>query len=423
MNQPSISVQNLSKLYKIGIHRDRYNTIRGALSSATTGLVKRILSRPSQEDPETDLWALQDVSFDVNPGEIIGVIGRNGAGKSTLLKILSQITAPTKGVIEIRGRVASLLEVGTGFHPELSGRENIFLNGAILGMRRAEILRKLDEIIEFAEVSRFIDTPVKRYSSGMYVRLAFAVAAHLEPDILMVDEVLAVGDVYFQKKCIGRMTDVAASQGRTVLFVSHNLPAIERLCQRCILLRGGKLVAQGTPRDVIREYLDSDIDDQREWHRLSPPPVSAYLRRISLINHSGHPITTVTTDMSIGIEIECVSPMENPDIQLGLCILDSLGGVLFSTNPLDANEPYPTKVGNHRYRVFFAPSTFLPQRYSVTVSLYAHKTNIDHCPSVVVFDVTPVASISNNVDGGRPGVLFLACAWQHEWYTKEQTIT
>jgi lipopolysaccharide transport system ATP-binding protein len=202
-----------------------------------------------------DFWALHQVSFDVAPGDVVGIIGRNGAGKSTLLKILSRITEPTEGRVHLRGRVASLLEVGTGFHPELTGRENIFLNGAILGMNRAEIRRKFDAIVEFAEIERFLDTPVKRYSSGMFVRLAFAVAAHLEPEILIVDEVLAVGDAVFQQKCMGKMDAVSKREGRTVLFVSHNMAAIQHLCGRAVLLKGGQIHTEGDPARVVSEYL------------------------------------------------------------------------------------------------------------------------------------------------------------------------
>ena len=212
------------------------------------------------------IWALKDVSFDINRGEVVGIIGRNGAGKSTLLKILSEITEPTEGRVEIHGRVGSLLEVGTGFHPELTGRENVYLNGAILGMKRAEIERKFDEIVAFAEVEKFIDTPVKHYSSGMYLRLAFAVAAHLEPEILIVDEVLAVGDAAFQKKCLGKMAGVA-KEGRTVLFVSHNMPAITRLCERAILLDEGRLLQDGVSHQVVKAYLNAGLGTtaMREW--------------------------------------------------------------------------------------------------------------------------------------------------------------
>ena len=263
-----ISVENLGKKYRISHQQQggmRYVALRDVIAQKmkTPFQFLRKITRPQTTDhglavssPRTeDFWALKDVSFSVREGEVIGIIGRNGAGKSTLLKILSRITEPTEGRVRIRGRVASLLEVGTGFHPELTGRENIFLNGAILGMHRAEIKRKFDEIVAFAEVEKFLDTPVKRYSSGMYVRLAFAVAAHLEPEILIVDEVLAVGDAEFQKKCLGKMQSVSKQEGRTVLFVSHNMAAISNLCNNCFLLAGGRLVMQGYSRSVIQRYL------------------------------------------------------------------------------------------------------------------------------------------------------------------------
>lgn len=246
----AITVENISKRYLID-HRARADTLRDALTQGVRGLWGRLRQGRLQQE---EFWALRDINLEVKPGEVLGIIGRNGAGKSTLLKILSRITEPTTGRIQIRGRVASLLEVGTGFHPELSGRENIFLNGAILGMSRAEVARKFDEIVAFAEIERFLDTPVKRYSSGMYVRLAFAVAAHLEPEILIVDEVLAVGDVAFQKKCLGKMKSVAGNQGRTVLFVSHNLHAVQNLCSRGMLLGGGRLVAAGTTSETVAQY-------------------------------------------------------------------------------------------------------------------------------------------------------------------------
>ena len=232
---PVILVENLGKRYVIG-HQVRHDTLRDALGHGFRGLWSSVRGQRAHGRSSEDFWALRDVSFQVQRGEVVGIIGRNGAGKSTLLKILSRITEPTQGRVELRGRVASLLEVGTGFHPELSGRENIFLNGAILGMSRAEIRRKFDEIVAFAEVEKFLDTPVKHYSSGMYVRLAFAVAAHLEPEILIVDEVLAVGDAQFQEKCLGKMREVSRQDGRTVLLVSHNMSVILSLCQRALLL-------------------------------------------------------------------------------------------------------------------------------------------------------------------------------------------
>jgi len=245
MSQPVISIEGLGKRYYLS-HEKREDTLRDSLTQGVRGLWSR-LTKPGTGQPEgEEFWALRNVSLEVKQGEVVGVIGRNGAGKSTLLKILSRITDPTTGRAVIRGRVASLLEVGTGFHPELSGRENIYLNGAILGMSRSEITRKFDEIVAFAEVERFLDTQVKHYSSGMYVRLAFAVAAHLEPEILIVDEVLAVGDIAFQNKCLGKMQQVAGG-GRTVLFVSHNLAAVQRLCSRCLYLNQGVIAPWPSP--------------------------------------------------------------------------------------------------------------------------------------------------------------------------------
>ncbi len=265
-----IQVKDLGKKYLIGHQKkEKYSSLRDAIVEGSQS-VRKMLRNPvqHQKDPREDFWALKNVSFDVGRGDRIGIIGRNGAGKSTLLKILSQITEPTKGRIELQGRIASLLEVGTGFHPELTGRENIYLNGAILGMSKAEIERKFEEIVDFAEVEKFLDTPVKRYSSGMYVRLAFAVAAHLETEILVIDEVLAVGDARFQKKCLGKMDEVSSSNDRTVLFVSHNMVAVESLCDRIICLNQGAVVADGLPSEVIPKYLkDSSATlTERVWH-------------------------------------------------------------------------------------------------------------------------------------------------------------
>jgi lipopolysaccharide transport system ATP-binding protein len=256
-----IEVQDLGKRYDI-LHQNQnsYFTLRDQITHQIQALGKKVIQfnrKAIEATTHEDFWALKNVSFDIHEGEVVGIIGRNGAGKSTLLKILSRITEPTEGRLTIVGRVASLLEVGTGFHSELSGRENIFLNGAILGMGKAEIKRKFDEIVAFAEIERFLDTPVKRYSSGMYVRLAFAVAAHLEPDILIVDEVLAVGDAAFQKKCLGKMEDVATQEGRTVLFVSHNMSSIQSLCQRALWFNSGTLMRQGETHTVVQDYLQS----------------------------------------------------------------------------------------------------------------------------------------------------------------------
>ena len=265
--KPAIQVENLSKLYLIGRAQQKHDTLRDALANVKpwpriASIFRKDHSHRLNNSLQDDLlWALKDVSFEVQPGEVVGIIGRNGAGKSTLLKILSRITEPTSGRAVLNGRVGSLLEVGTGFHPELTGRENIYLNGAILGMRRTEIEKKFDEIVAFSEIEKFLDTPVKRYSSGMYVRLAFAVAAHLEPEILLVDEVLAVGDAAFQKKCLGKMGEVA-KEGRTVLFVSHNMGAIQSLCGKGIAMRNGMKICEDSPDIAIRSYLQDGIQKQ-----------------------------------------------------------------------------------------------------------------------------------------------------------------
>ena len=275
MNRSIISVKGLSKKYNLGATVS-HDALRDHIAYFCRRLIPDKVESPSENK---DFWALRDISFDVQVGDVVGIIGRNGAGKSTLLKILSQITEPSRGEVHIRGRVASLLEVGTGFHPELSGRENIYLNGAILGMSRQEIKAKFEEIVAFAEVEKFLDTPVKRYSSGMYVRLAFAVAAHLEPEILIVDEVLAVGDVQFQKKCLGKMQDVAG-HGRTVLFVSHNMSAITRLCKSCIVLDNGQIKSNSDTKSAVAAYLRS-IDKNEEEHSFSETNLIASIQVIS----------------------------------------------------------------------------------------------------------------------------------------------
>jgi lipopolysaccharide transport system ATP-binding protein len=296
-----IEAEGLSKRYRIGQLQAAYGTLRESVVRGTKRLVGR--GEPHHRD---EIWALRDVSFDVGEGEVLGVIGRNGAGKSTLLKVLTRITTPTEGRATIRGRVGSLLEVGTGFHPELTGRENIFLNGSILGMKRREIQRKFEEIVDFSGIPKFIDTPVKRYSSGMYVRLAFSVAAHLEPEILLVDEVLAVGDAEFQQRCLGRMEDLSGT-GRTVLFVSHNMQAVNQLCDRAILLEDGKIARSGEPSDVVTYYLHSAQGNgsRRIWSDLASAPGDDLVRMLSVrvVDNAGETIETADVRRSIGIEI------------------------------------------------------------------------------------------------------------------------
>lgn len=296
----------MGKRYRIGAARERYATLRDALTSAA-GAPFRRLRRSPENSQSTELWALRDLDLEVGTGEVVGIIGRNGAGKSTLLKLLSGITKPTVGRAEVWGRLAALLEVGTGFHPELTGRENIFLNGAILGMRRREIAGKFDEIVEFAEIARFLDTPVKRYSSGMYMRLAFSVAAHLEPEVMLVDEVLAVGDAKFQRKCLGRMAEVG-SQGRTVIFVSHNMPAVLRLCPRTVLLDEGRLIADGPTSALVRSYLESGSGSsaERVWdsREAAPGDDQVRLRAVRVRDDSGRVTETIDIRRPMSVEIE-----------------------------------------------------------------------------------------------------------------------
>ncbi len=292
MSDIAIRVENLSKLYHIGRARQRHDTLRDALSAAL-----HPASRAARREDET-LWALRDVSLEVQRGEVVGIIGRNGAGKSTLLKILSRITEPTSGRAEIHGRVGSLLEVGTGFHPELTGRENVYLNGAILGMHRTEIDRKFDEIVAFAEIEKFLDTPVKHYSSGMYVRLAFAVAAHLDPEILLVDEVLAVGDAAFQRKCLGKMGDVAG-EGRTILFVSHNIGAVRDLCERSAYFADGRIVFDGDSHEAIANYVtDTSDESSNTTHNF---PVNSDCGRLRVTDVK---LETQAADYVITVEVE-----------------------------------------------------------------------------------------------------------------------
>jgi lipopolysaccharide transport system ATP-binding protein len=317
--KPIIKVEGLGKQYRVGA-RHNFPTLRDSLANAVRKPLNMLRSNGNSET----FWALRDVEFAVAAGEVIGIIGRNGAGKSTLLKILSRITEPTTGRVELYGRVASLLEVGTGFHPELTGRENVYLNGAILGMHKAEIDRKFDEIVAFAEIERFLDTPVKRYSSGMYVRLAFAVAAHLEPEILVVDEVLAVGDAQFQKKCLGKMNEVAKG-GRTVLFVSHNMRAVAQLCGRCIWIDGGQIVSRGPSNEVVVEYLSSAqpqkmdglITKEMHYHE---ELVELCFTSIDLLDKDSNPtvVTYFGDPLRFRVEFQVLTPLEQ--IRLGLVI-------------------------------------------------------------------------------------------------------
>ena len=330
-----ITVEGLGKCYRIGAVKDNNPTLRDAIVGAVAAPVRRLRHRGASTGGQTELmWALRDVSFDVQAGDRVGIIGRNGAGKSTLLKVLTRITHPTEGRAELVGSVGSLLEVGTGFHPELTGRENIYLNGAIIGMGRAEIRAKFDEIVDFSEIGKYLDTPVKRYSSGMYVRLAFAVAAYLEPEILIVDEVLAVGDLEFQKKCLGRMGDVAR-EGRTVLFVSHNMGAISTLCSRAILLEAGTVVSSGPTSEVVGEYITRglDLSGSVVWDDPDEAPGEDQVKLHAVrVMQRGGATSDVDIDEEVRIELWYWNFEEGNRLTASIHLHDKSGVTVFAAN-------------------------------------------------------------------------------------------
>jgi len=378
MSTPVIRVENLSKLYRLGSKEDRPRTLIetvGRFASAPLRNFRQLHSLTHFEDAENArdiLWALRDISFEVAQGEVVGLIGRNGAGKSTLLKILSRIMPPSRGRVEIHGRLASLLEVGTGFHPDLSGRDNIFLNGAILGMTRREIAKKFDEIVAFAEIEKFIDTPVKRYSSGMYVRLAFAVAAHLEPEILVVDEVLAVGDAAFQQKCLGKMQSVSTTEGRTVIFVSHSMQAITTLCQRAVLLDGGRLAATGPAQEMSSRYLQMLEGAHGETLWRGDAGDESFRLKVARVvgSHDGG----FTTDEPIRLQLvgEVLKPI------LGLvCAIEVYSGhrqlLAYSAHDDAAPPPPPTiPPGPFAWEVTIPSDTFAAGSYEFRVDIGLH---------------------------------------------------
>ncbi len=382
MSEIAIRVENLSKKYRIGSQVKQYPTLRDALSERATG-VRNWLHNPQVghgRSLDNTVWALRDISFDVLKGQVLGVIGKNGAGKSTLLKILSRVTEPTEGFGEIHGRVGSLLEVGTGFHPELTGRENIYLNGAILGMKRVEIQRKFDEIVDFAEIERFIDTPVKRYSSGMYLRLAFAVAAHLEPEILVVDEVLAVGDAEFQKKCLGKMSDVA-QQGRTILFVSHNMSAILRLTQEVIVIEKGRLAMRAETPKAVDYYLNQGITEQgeRTWDDdevpMSAMPFSPIAVRIK--NSAGKIADILRSVEPITIEIEYVLKAPISGLRVGIYLFTARSEPIFTS--FDTDDPgiferHPSRPAGHYFSRVVIPANYLNEgRYIIGLNASSYR--------------------------------------------------
>lgn len=376
----AISVKNIGKQYKIGAAETkfRYNMLRDVIVdtvSAPIRLAKAMIGKSDRRMNQNYVWALKDVSFDLEEGKVLGIVGRNGAGKSTLLKILSRVTEPTVGTVSVRGRVGSLLEVGTGFHPELTGRENIYMNGAILGMRRAEIDSKFDEIVDFSEVTQYIDTPVKRYSSGMYLRLAFAVAAHLEPEILVVDEVLAVGDAEFQKKCLGKMGDVA-QQGRTVLFVSHNMSAILRLTQEAIVLNKGQMLMRGPTQEAVDFYLSSGQAQagERVWDVDDVPAASAPFRPISLKvkNRSGKAVDTVRSIEPVTVEFEYQLDSPITGLRVGFYLSTMRGEYVLTSFDTDVPELFEKfdsrNTGHYVSRAEIPADIFNEGRYSIGVN-------------------------------------------------------
>ena len=412
----ALRVHQLSKEYRIGLLTERYKTLRESLTAALGSpgrILRRFRPRTSKPRGDEQLWALRDVNFEVQAGEVVAVIGRNGAGKSTLLKILARITTPTLGLAEIHGRVGSLLEVGTGFHPELTGRENIFLNGAILGMRRVEIDRKFDEIVAFSEVEKFIDTPVKRYSSGMYLRLAFAVAAHLEPEILLVDEVLAVGDAEFQKKCLGKMGDVAR-EGRTVLFVSHNMPAVQALCSRTILLRQGTVAVDGPTGDVLREYLGHLLTTAAHAFDKNPErrgDGSVRLTSARVLDDAGRPAERLVAGTTATFEFTYENTIGAERVEVMLAIANHLGITVSHLNTQIAGftiEPGSTGVVSCR-----VPKLPLPQGEYRVVAVVKHQgQTTDHIPNALAFSVESSVFFPT---GRVPRIEHGASLMAHEW--------
>jgi lipopolysaccharide transport system ATP-binding protein len=385
MTFPAIQIEGLGKRYRVNheVQRADYKTLRESLMDLASLPVRRL--RGEQRRSREDFWALKEIELEIRPGDIVGIVGRNGAGKSTLLKILSQITRPTTGRVTLNGRIGSLLEVGTGFHPELTGRENVYLNGSILGMRKEEIRRKFDEIVAFAEVEKFLDTPVKRYSSGMYVRLAFAVAAHLEPEILIIDEVLAVGDAQFQSKCLGKLEDVA-QHGRTVLFVSHQMAAVRRLCQSAIMLDKGRLIDFSDTESICRRYLAS-LESQHDngfWERRHGM-VGRGISHVSISVPDRDHGDVLVAGEPVGFHFEVTASTRNPHIVF--TIYDQSGAPVsnFDTKYWSGYEPFSCV---EQTVVCSLPQLLLrPGRYRLNVALFDGKEICDHVEGAVFFDV------------------------------------
>lgn len=419
MSELALKVENLGKKYIISHQkRESYTALRDVMAHQARSLGKRLLN-PFKPDrtrfSKEEFWALKDVSFEVNQGDVVGIIGRNGAGKSTLLKILSRITPPTTGRITLGGRVASLLEVGTGFHPELTGRENIFLNGAILGMSRAEITRKFDEIVDFAEVEKFLDTPVKRYSSGMYVRLAFAVAAHMEPEILVVDEVLAVGDAAFQKKCLGKMGDVATKEGRTVLFVSHNISSLLALCNIGLHIKEGKLFNKGPINLIASDYLtDSSVFTSNYEKEISNPPKKLNLTKVSILKDN-IPSTHFYNSENVVVSIAYTVTEIIKGAQIAFEVLTEMNECLFSTTNQDWNGTKETvKPGNYSVECVIPLNYFRQGNYSIKISSSIPGVEIlDNVEELLAFEVQDDTSPILKLGQSRRGIILPVLEWRN----------
>jgi lipopolysaccharide transport system ATP-binding protein len=403
-----ISVDGISKQYTLGVAQ-KQRSLRDTLTEGVRGLFKK-----REAVPESVFWALKDVSFEVAEGDRVGIVGRNGAGKSTLLKLLSRISEPTTGRISLRGRVASLLEVGTGFHPELTGRENIYLNGAVLGMSKVEIARKFDEIVDFSEVERFLDTPVKRYSSGMYVRLAFAVAAHLEPEILVVDEVLAVGDAQFQKKCLGKMEDVSSS-GRTVLFVSHQMSSVTTLCNKGIWLVNGQVEMTGDVEEVTSQYMlyGSDRTGEVIFHPPSKPSSFAF-KRFALLNHAGETTSVQDVRHPIRLQIEYSAESMQRNLEISFRVNSAMGEVIFTAHRSVSCGMLVEK-GSHLAEIEIPPLFLVPGSYSI--DLAAHVPGVQllaHHPSSLSFEIEETGSPMAQYHGQAYGKVLVDFPWREQ---------
>lgn len=409
MADPVIRVEQVSKKFIIS-HEDpeRYKSLRDAIANNA----KKLFGKAHQNGhvSQEEFYALRDVSFDIHQGDRVGIIGRNGAGKSTLLKILSRITEPTAGRIKIRGRVASLLEVGTGFHPELTGRENIFLNGTILGMTRAEIRKKFDEIVAFAEVEKFLDTPVKRYSSGMYVRLAFAVAAHLEPEILVVDEVLAVGDAQFQKKCLGKMEDVSKSEGRTILFVSHQMGTIAQLCDNAIFLKKGNLISHGPTGRIIEEYIGNNDEQDGNQYFSEKANLDVYFKRVYTTNANKELQEEYKFNEEVIVAGEVVIKRPLFNLKLGVT-LQNIHGYYISTSIYEL-EPNHLKEGGLGFEIKFPKDLIAPNVYYFRLALFDDNTAFEVLENICGIRIIDTGTPLSKYEGINYGSVIMDTQWK-----------